>query len=129
MQLSHSVRTEQVMGLDAQMVLMDALRVFDEREHNRRSGGNVPSYEDLFSDVISPEKASEKTVKGSVLTADDLGLADIDHMERKIPQFPKVNEIFNPVEIHRHKIRETRPIFQPKSRKPLSLFWKNLRQV
>ena len=31
-------KMEQAMGLDAQMVLMDALRVFDEREHNRRSG-------------------------------------------------------------------------------------------
>ena len=100
-------KMEQAMGLDAQMVLMDALRVFDEREHNRQSGENVPSYEDLFSDVISSDKAAEKTRKDSVLTADDLGLADIDHLERKIPQFSAVNEIFDPVEIHRHKIRET----------------------
>jgi hypothetical protein len=100
-------KMEQATGLDAQMVLMDALRVFDEREHNRQSGENVPSYEDLFSDVISPEKATGKTGMGSVLTADDLGLADIDHLERKMPPFSAANEIFDPVEIHRHKIRET----------------------
>ncbi len=100
-------KMEQAMGLDAQMVLMDALRVFDEREHNRQSGENVPSYEDLFSDVLSSDKAVEKARKDSVLTADDLGLADLDHLERKIPQFSTANEIFDPVEIHRHKIRET----------------------
>jgi hypothetical protein len=37
-------KMEQATGLDAQMVLMDALRIFDERERNRQSGKNVPPY-------------------------------------------------------------------------------------
>ncbi len=97
-------KMEQATGLDAQMVLMDALRIFDEREHDRQSGKHVLSYEELFADVIPSDGAEEKS---SVLTAEDLGLADLDHLERKIPQFLPVNEIFNPLEIHRQKIRET----------------------
>ena len=100
-------KMEQAMSLDAQMVLMDALRIFDERERDRRSGKNVPSYEELFADVIPSDEAAENGEKGSVLTAADLGLADLDHLERKIPQVPPGNEIFDPAEIHRQKIRET----------------------
>ncbi len=98
---------EQAMSLDAQMVLMDALRIFDEREHDRQSGENAPSYEELFADVISSDRVVENDEKASVLTAEDLGLADLDHLERKLPQFSPVNEIFDPVEIHRQKIKET----------------------
>ena len=100
-------RMEQEVSLDGQMILMDALRIFDERERDRQSGKNVPSYEELFADVISSESAAEPAEKSPILTADDLGLADLDHLERKIPQFRPVDELFNPVEMHRQKIRET----------------------
>jgi len=99
-------KMEQATALDAQMVLMDALRIFDERERDRQSGEDLPSYEELFADVI-PSAAVEKEEISSVLTADDLGLADLDRLERKIPQFLPVHEIFDPVEMHRQKIRET----------------------
>ena len=98
---------EQEVSLDGQMILMDALRVFDERERDRQSGKNVPSYEDLFTDVISSEGVPEPAAKGPLLTADDLGLADLDHLERKMPQFSPADELFDPVEMHRQKIRET----------------------
>jgi hypothetical protein len=98
---------EQATSLDAQMVLMDALRIFDEREHDRHSGKNVPSYEELFSEVVPSGKIVQNVEKASVLTADDLGLADLEHLERRLPQYSPVDEIFNPVEIHRQKIKET----------------------
>ena len=100
-------KMEQATSLDAQMVLMEALRIFDEREYGRQSGKNVPSYEELFADVVPSVGTAEKVDKPSVLTADDLGLADIDHLERKLPQVSPVNEVFDPGEIHRQKIRET----------------------
>ena len=100
-------RMEQEVSLDGQMILMDVLRIFDERERDRQSGKHVPSYEELFTDVISSEIAVEHAGKGPALTADDLGLADLDHLERKIPQVRPVDELFNPVEMHRQKIRET----------------------
>jgi hypothetical protein len=92
--------------LDAQMVLMDALRIFDERERDRANGKEVPSFEALYADVLPGERAGETKGKGSTITADDLGLADIERLEKKIPRPVSEMEIFDPIEIHRQKIRE-----------------------
>lgn len=93
--------------LDAQMVLMDALRIFDERERDRAAGKEVPSFEAQYADVLPGERAGEANkAHGSAITADVLGLADIDRLEKKIPRPVSEMEIFDPVEIHRQKIRE-----------------------
>lgn len=99
-------KMEQEISIDAQMILMDALRIFDERERDRQSGQTVPSYEELFEDLIPTERAVETGERKPVITADVLGLGDLDQLERKIPQFLPVNEIFDPVAIHRQKIKE-----------------------
>lgn len=104
-------KMEQEIGLDAQMVLMDVLRILDERERDRQSGKTVPSDEEVFADVIPSEAPEGAGEKSPVITADDLGLGDLDHLERKIPQYIPVNEVFDPVEIHRQKIRETLAAF------------------
>lgn len=92
--------------LDAQMVLMDALRVFDERERDRASGKEVPSFEALYADVL-PGVGVAEAVKGpSTITADDLGLADVERLEKKIPRPVSEMELFDPVEIHRQKVGE-----------------------
>jgi len=99
-------KMEQEIGLDAQMVLMDVLRIVDERERDRRSGKTVPSDEDVFADVIPSETPGGAVEQSTLITADDLGLGDLEHLERKIPQYIQVNEVFDPLEIHRQKIRE-----------------------
>ncbi len=103
--------TEQDVGVDAQMVLMDALRIVDERERDRASGKAVPAVEALYADVLPGEGAplvsAGETKEGpSTVTADDLGLADLDHLEKKIPRPVSEMETFDPVEIHRQNIRE-----------------------
>ena len=97
---------EQDVGVDAQMVLMDALRIFDERERDRANGKEVPSFEALYADVLPGERAGETKGERSTITADDLGLADIDRLEKKIPRPVSEMEIFDPVEIHRQNIKE-----------------------
>jgi hypothetical protein len=92
--------------LDAQMVLMDALRIFDERERDRAAGKEVPSFEALFTDVLPGERAGEAHGEYSTITADVLGLADLDRLEKKIPRPVSATETFDPVEIHRQKIKE-----------------------
>jgi len=99
-------KMEQELSLDAQMVLMDALRVFDEREYDRQTGKNVLPDEELFVEVLPGEVTTVTTGEKTSITADDLGLADIDRMERKMPQSFSVEEIFDPLEIHRQKIKE-----------------------
>jgi len=104
-------KMEQEISLDAQMLLMDALRVFDERQRDLNSGAGVTPDEEFYADLIPSESPSETFMPGSgrttVLTADDLGLGELDHLERRIPQFMPAAEIFDPSEIHRQKIKET----------------------
>ncbi len=92
---------DQEVGLDAQMILMDALRVLDERERDRASGKKVPSFEELYAEVLPEENAERSTI-----TADDLGLADLDRLEKKIPRPVSEMEVFDPVAIHRQNIKE-----------------------
>ena len=92
--------------LDSQMVLMDALRIFDERERDRASGKEVPSFEALYADVLPGEHAGGTQGGRSTITADVLGLADIDRLEKKIPRPVSEMEVFDPLAIHRQKIRE-----------------------
>jgi len=98
--------TEQDVGVDAQMVLMDAMRIFDERERDRANGKEVPSFEALYADVLPAANAGKTKGERSTITAEDLGLADIDRLEKKIPRPVSEMEIFDPIEIHRQKIRE-----------------------
>ena len=100
-------KMEQEMTLDAQMVLMDALRIFDERERDRQSEKHIPSYEELYADVMPSENTTDHAEKNPVITADDLGLGDLDQLENKIPQSLPREEDFQPAAIHRQKIRET----------------------
>jgi len=115
-------KMDQEISLDAQMVLMDALRIFDERERDRQSGKTVLSDEELFADVISPEVSSKTAKKASVLTAEDLGLGDLDRLERKIPQTISVHETFDPSRIHRQKIRETLADFSDEEQEAFASF-------
>jgi len=99
-------RMEQEIGLDAQMVLMDALRILDERERDRQSGKSELSDDEVFSDVISSEEPVGTGEKSPPITADDLGLGDLDQLERKMPKHIPADEVFDPFEIHRQKIRQ-----------------------
>ena len=101
-----SSKGEQDLEVDAQMALMDALRILDERERDSAAGKEVPSFETFYADVLPEESAGETKGEPSGITADDLGLTDIDRFEKKIPQPISEMEIFNPVEIHRQKIKE-----------------------
>ncbi|MFZ3138727.1 MAG: DUF4388 domain-containing protein [Thermodesulfovibrionales bacterium] len=100
-------RMEQTVSLDAQMVLMDALRIYDERERDRNSGKHIPPDEELFAEVIPSDETVQTGDKDKVITADVLGLADLEHLEKKIPSSFSVKEIFSPIEIHRQNIKDT----------------------
>jgi hypothetical protein len=67
--------------LDAQAVLMDALRVYDEVRHHGGSGELLYSPEELEIDQQPIAEPRSETI-----TADVLGLDDVDSLETKIPQ-------------------------------------------
>jgi hypothetical protein len=113
---------EQDLGVDAQMVLMDALRIFDERERDRQDGKEVPPLAALYADVLPGEGAGETKGERSIVTADDLGLADLDRLEMKIPRPVAEMEIFDPVAIHRQKTKELLPGFSSDEQEAFAAF-------
>ena len=113
---------EQDVGLDAQMVLMDAMRVFDERERDRANGKEVPSFEAIYADVLPGEGVGGTKEAPSTITADDLGLADLERLERKIPQPASEMEVFDPVEIHRQNMKEILEGFSPEEQEAFVSF-------
>lgn len=89
---------QQELSLNTQMVLMDALRLFDER--NRDGLENQPIFAD---EVLSADPEAES---GPSLSADDLGLGDLDQLGRNIPAvFSPIEEI-DQAEQHRQALAE-----------------------
>lgn len=99
------------LGVDSQMALMDAMRISDERDRDRREGKEVPSFVSLYPDVLPGDSAGEAVYDSSGVTADDLGLGDLDRLEKKLRRPVVEMETFDPVTIHRRKIKELLPGF------------------
>ncbi len=100
-------RMDQEISLDAQMVLMDALRIYDEQERDKREGKQVSPYGDFFEPCELLEKSEESSEKKRAITDADLGLENIDRLEKKIPKPFLIEESFNAASIHRENISET----------------------
>lgn len=99
-------KMEQEILLDSQMVLMDALRIYDEKNRDGTSKELVFSYEELAAEAPPPEEESGKGGDGGGgLTADDLGLADIDKVEREIPRVFMGLKHVDPADAHRQVVR------------------------
>lgn len=99
----------QELNLDTQMVLLDALRIFDEKVH----AGEIQIVDEPLDEIpdLQPkeETAEEFHDEGTVLSEDILGLADLDKIERKKPHVFKSLEAFDPSEIHRQIINKSLP--------------------
>jgi hypothetical protein len=84
--------TEEI-NVDTQGVLMDALRIFDERMRD----GTLPEDE--------PSAGHEDTLPMTpAITADDLGLGDLDAIEKKIPDVFLGVKAYDPAESHRQEL-------------------------
>ena len=118
----HPGEMEQEQSFDAQMVLMDALRVYDERERDRATGKDIPSDEDLYAEAL-PSSGGAGPDR-SVITADILGLADLDHLENRTP-LKVASEGFDPVAIHRKIIRRMLADFRAEEQEELVSFLKD----
>lgn len=84
-------------NVNTQGILMDALRVFDER---KRDG------------LIQEEQDEPETIELSVdelISVDDLGLAEIDQLHAKLPEAFSGVEPFNPALFQRRKIAAMAP--------------------
>jgi hypothetical protein len=79
-------------------VLMDALRIYDEKKRDGRLTDEVELTDEVFVEAFGggappvAELAGGREEEQLVLSADDLGLEDIDRLDRRIP------EVFKPLE-------------------------------
>ena len=102
----------QEISLDTQMVLMDALRVYDEQQRD----GSTEVEEELEVEIEknkSKEEPAHNNDVGAILSADDLGLEDIDQLEVEIPKPFSGLKAFDPTEMHRQKIKEVLADYSP----------------
>lgn len=124
----------QTVSLDTQMVLMDALRKFDEKVH---AGEIQIQDEDWDEDAPLPprEQRAEKTDEAPppnsaaddlVVSEDILGLADMDKIERKKPSVFKGLEVFDPAKIHQQVVSETLTELPEKDRQEIASYLSNL---
>jgi hypothetical protein len=95
-QLSHEI------NIDTQSILMDALRIFDEKVRD----GEISVEDDSEEDFAIEAPKAAVAEQGSAISADDLGLADLDQIEKKIPKVFKGLAEFDPSKIHRQKLEE-----------------------
>lgn len=87
-------RMNHEVNVNTQSILMDALRIFDER---KRDG--------LIED--EPDEAQgEEPSADELISVDDLGLDEIDHIAAKLPQTFAGVASFDPVLLQRKKIEE-----------------------
>jgi hypothetical protein len=94
---------KQEIHMNTQNILMDALRIYDEkmRDGTLRTGAFMAAHDPAASE------------ESGVITADVLGLDDLDNLEKKIPDVFLGLKEYDASEIHRQRIRETAPTLSP----------------
>ncbi|MDX2481814.1 MAG: DUF4388 domain-containing protein [Desulfuromusa sp.] len=116
----------QTVTLDTQMVLMDALRIFDEKVHSGEIQlSDEPLEENPLEqfDKVIEQQAQETHPTEEILVSEDLlGLANLDKLERKKPYVFKGLEAFDPADIHRQVIDKTLPDIPDEGKEKLVSF-------
>jgi uncharacterized protein DUF4388 len=103
-------------NVDTQSVLMDSLRIFDEK---MRDGELV---EEEFAEDEFPTGEPSGSDGDQILSADDLGLEDLDQLEKKIPKYFKGLDETDPGKIHQQKIAESAPYLTGEEQDALATF-------
>lgn len=85
--------------LNTQNVLMDALRIYDEKKRD----GTLMT-ETFPAEESIPPPASSPSVEEQIISIDDLGLDVLDDLEKVIPGFFTPVKVHDPAAIHREKI-------------------------
>jgi len=89
--------------LNAQGILMDALRIYDEKMRD----GTLSQI--FFAEEVSPPPPPENSTESGDITADLLGLDSLDTISSKIPDVFTGLKDDNPVDRHRQIVGEALP--------------------
>lgn len=87
------------LNLNTQNVLMDALRIYDEKKRDGTLLDEPFQSEPLQDETTAPPVQSEQ-----IISIDDLGLDILDDLEKVIPGFFTPVKVHDPTIIHREKV-------------------------
>lgn len=92
---------KETLNMNTQSILMDALRIYDEKKRdgtlNAAAFGTGDGEEPAFS---------EEEEEAPLISASDLGLDDLDNLDRKIPEVFTGVKFFDPAEDIRQKLKD-----------------------
>ncbi len=113
-------------NIDTQRALMDALRIYDEKKRDGELEEDFEAEKEIagFQEKEKTEIESDESGSGRNLSAEDLGLADLDSMETHIPGVFRTLRDMDPVLHHREKIEEIAPRLAEEQRDALVAFLK-----
>lgn len=103
-------------NVDTQGILMNALRIFDERKRD----GQIQ--EDDFADDDLVLESSPSPVEIPLISEDDLGLAELDHLEARLPEVYSVLDDKDQFAEVRLKLGMIAPDLSPQDRDQLVVF-------
>jgi hypothetical protein len=102
--------------VDTQRILMDALRIIDEKTRDGELGG-----EDFPEEDVSPEEAGHGE-EGPLLSLDDLGLTDLELLEKKVPEIFYALEDHDTCKIQYRELERIAPDLSIQEREALATF-------
>ncbi len=113
--------------IDTQRILMDALRIIDEKVRDGELAEEEEAEEEEGEeDSIGEEARSEESpAEGAVelISPEDLGLGEIEHLETKIPEVFAVLEDRDPSKILRRELEKLAPALPAQERETLAAFF------
>ncbi|RII30496.1 MAG: hypothetical protein CXR30_05790 [Geobacter sp.] len=112
---------KQDLSMNTQSVLMDALRIYDEKKRDGTLNDGS-----LSGDENSPELPPGSGETSDGITADLLGLDDLDTLEKRIPDVFTGLRDHSPVNIHRQNIGKSLVGLPPEEQDKLIAFLDNL---
>jgi hypothetical protein len=102
------------LNLNTQNVLMDALRIYDEK---KRDGTLM---DESFLQEPPQEQATDSPAQNDqVISIDDLGLDVLDDLEKVIPGFFTPVKVHDPTIVHREKVGNTLDDLPPETQEQL----------
>lgn len=96
----YTEKTNGEIKVDTQRILMDALRIIDEKTRDGELVG-----EDFTEEDVSPGVGAY-VEESPLLSPDDLGLTDLDLLEKKVPEIFSVLEDHDPIKIQYRELEK-----------------------
>ncbi|RME37693.1 MAG: DUF4388 domain-containing protein [Deltaproteobacteria bacterium] len=128
-------KCQQEINLDTQNILMDALRIYDEKVRDGELTHGIFADDDSQSDAVSPhpESAADESTGTSAapgqpsrdISVEDLGLDVLDQIEPKVPDVFSALEDRDEMEEHRQAIVKHLPWLSAGDQKRLVEFLKS----